>query len=858
MRAAFLSDAALVVTSTATIVLPQAALGATDFDKETVGQDSDGTNTEKNFEDIVVYGSPIYFRFDELPSDDELDRDDIDAYGFDNVSQIIEQISSEVQPGDEGPVILINGERATGINDVNDLPVEAVTKIQILRRDVANQFSANPSRRVINVVIKPDLVQITPNTQATLSTRGDAFKGDFELNLLKLEDSNRRSLVLRASHIDPLFEDERGIKADSGALPFDPLGNLVSSPVSGGEIDPLLSSAAGAVVVVAGLPANIGSPSLANFATTAGMPNRGGANAFRSLVSDTNSYSANGNISQRLSDKTNLLLNSKIERNESDTLRGLSPATLRVPAISPFSPFGREVGLAYLLGEPLRSRQKFTNIDIAQALNTQVGKFGISARATFVHRVLHVATDRSYDFSALQTAISAGSQNPFAAIPTLSLGPVRTDFTRSRSDSANFQISANGPLFELPAGPAQLSATARVRFDRAKSDTQGLALISSDLNRDEVGTQANISLPLFRSSSKKSFSLTADISGQFRRIDNSGSLRDWGFSLNGDIGKPMSFSASISQEQIAPPTSSLNDPLLVIENFRTYDFIRQQTVLVQNIVGGNPDLPIQRRRTISLQANFRPFSDNAFLGTAEYLKISNRDIFSPLPPVSSDVQTAFPDRFIRDVSGQLIRVDARPVTFLRDESEKVRWGFKFRKTYGGTAIGEDDAEGPSATKGRGVRVNFDLTHDWTLVAKRQARAALPEIDLLRGGAIGYGGGLIRHSISFNAGLASRGVGLQVNGQYRGSSYLTAGTIANPSRLTFEDRTPVNARLFANLGPILSGQKWAKGLRISLQATNLFDSKQRVRDDNGGTPLRYQPFLIDPVGRSLTLGIRKVF
>ena len=65
------------------------------------------------------------------------------------------------------------------------------------------------------------------------------------------------------------------------------------------------------------------------------------------------------------------------------------------------------------------------------------------------------------------------------------------------------------------------------------------------------------------------------------------------------------------------------------------------------------------------------------------------------------------------------------------------------------------------------------------------------------------------------------------------------------------------RIFANLGPILRDQRWARGLRVSVQATSLFDSRQRVEDEAGTTPLRYQPFLIEPVGRTLTLGLRKV-
>ena len=51
--------------------------------------------------------------------------------------------------------------------------------------------------------------------------------------------------------------------------------------------------------------------------------------------------------------------------------------------------------------------------------------------------------------------------------------------------------------------------------------------------------------------------------------------------------------------------------------------------------------------------------------------------------------------------------------------------------------------------------------------------------------------------------------------------------------------------------------WAKGLRITVAADNLFDPKRRVRDSGGATPLGYQPYLLDPLGRTVSLSLRKV-
>ena len=48
----------------------------------------------------------------------------------------------------------------------------------------------------------------------------------------------------------------------------------------------------------------------------------------------------------------------------------------------------------------------------------------------------------------------------------------------------------------------------------------------------------------------------------------------------------------------------------------------------------------------------------------------------------------------------------------------------------------------------------------------------------------------------------------------------------------------------------------KGTRLTLAVDNLLDAKQRVTDETGATPLRYQPYLINSLGRVVSLSLRK--
>jgi hypothetical protein len=72
---------------------------------------------------------------------------------------------------------------------------------------------------------------------------------------------------------------------------------------------------------------------------------------------------------------------------------------------------------------------------------------------------------------------------------------------------------------------------------------------------------------------------------------------------------------------------------------------------------------------------------------------------------------------------------------------------------------------------------------------------------------------------------------------------------------------VNLRAFADLGQregLVQAVPFFEGSRVGISIDNLFDARQRVTDSNGDVPLRYQPFLIDPVGRSFEVEFRKMF
>ena len=80
-------------------------------------------------------------------------------------------------------------------------------------------------------------------------------------------------------------------------------------------------------------------------------------------------------------------------------------------------------------------------------------------------------------------------------------------------------------------------------------------------------------------------------------------------------------------------------------------------------------------------------------------------------------------------------------------------------------------------------------------------------------------------------------------------------------LDYRSFTRFDFRLFADFGdrPALRrAAPWLGATRISLELTNLFDARPRVRDDSGRAPPGLQPHYLEPLGRSLRLSLRRPF
>jgi hypothetical protein len=169
--------------------------------------------------------------------------------------------------------------------------------------------------------------------------------------------------------------------------------------------------------------------------------------------------------------------------------------------------------------------------------------------------------------------------------------------------------------------------------------------------------------------------------------------------------------------------------------------------------------------------------------------------------------------------------------------------------------------GPGGGRGGNFgRWNLGLNHTIELENEVLIADGGPLLDLLDGDALS-GGGVSRHTLSLQGGVFYNGFGTRLSGNYRSGTRVDGSGLPGSSDLYFGDLFTLDLRMFADLGrqeKLVESVPFLENTRVSFSIDNLFDTRQEVTDQNGVVPLRYQPFLIDPIGRRFEIEFRKMF
>jgi hypothetical protein len=522
------------------------------------------------------------------------------------------------------------------------------------------------------------------------------------------------------------------------------------------------------------------------------------------------------------------------------------------------------IGLGETLLEPLARNTRTDSAHAGFALNGNLSswRWSVTGNADASHGV--TKTDRDADIQ---------------------------DRATTTTTSGDIDATANGNLFSLPAGNA--SATFKVGADtlHLDSDRRRNGVESSNsLGRTSGNAAVNLDLPVSRRNSDFGAlgNLSFNANAEIEQLSDFGTLTTIGAGVNLSPVQRLNLIGSWTREEGPPSVNQLGDPILETPETRVFDFTTGQTVLVNAITGGNPDLQSDRRNVLKLGVNWQPIESPSLRLRADYVHQTIKDPISNFPGPTPTLEAAFPDRFVRDGDGNLVSVDLRPVNYDSSRRDTLRIGFDFSKSLkskppsqaqieafrarrggsqqGNPPQGERSQQAQSGTpripgrfgRGRdGGRLTFSLTDTITLVDRVTIRDGL-KLDYLHGDAFGQSGGRPRHSVEARAGYFNNGLGARLSANWRSGTEVTTATGDN---LHFSPLATFDLRLFANLGQrfdLVAKHPWLRGTSIQFRVDNIFDSKPKVRDAFGAVPLGYQPDLLDPLGRTVGITIRKLF
>jgi hypothetical protein len=756
-------------------------------------------------------------------------------------------------------------------------------RVDVLPEEAALKYGYTADQRVLNFITRKTFRAITTEVDIEAATAGGTVTRELEAGLFRIDGDQRTQIKADLTSASAVTEDERDIPP-TGTTALFTLPGLYSGRGPGGQIDPALSILAGGPVTLAGLPAIAASrpPTLAEVAALAGQIPPADEGAYRTLTPETRRLTINGVVARSASPGTTATFNAVIGAGSSESLQGRPAYSLTLPGGGLWTPFAGPVDL--LRREASRGAIRQTSEDwnarLGFGLNSARSGWRLSLTGSLDLADVVGRTDGGVDTRPAQARLAAADAafNPYSP-GAADLPAFTSDRTRSQTAGAEVQALAAGSIAELPAGPLFLSARAGASGNWLSSRSVRREVErETDLSRTGISAQASLDTPLLRRDVEgwgRLGDLSLNFNLQGESLSDAGTLATVGGGVNWSPVDRLTLLASFSRDQSPPTLVQLGAPRTVTTGVRVFDYVRNETVEVVQVSGGDPSLRSDQRDATRLGVNWKPFADRELNLSVSYTLSRADDPASALPAATAEVQAAFPERFLRDESGQLAVVDVRPVNFLRSDREEIRWGFNW---FGGQgpATGRLGAGPPPGARGGGRPMammggpgmggppgrngwQVSLYHTAVLTDRILVRQGGPVFDLLDGSAAGTRGGTPANAIELQAGVFRQGRGARLSTSWKSGTTVRGATPAGD--LSFSDLATVDIRLFDTFAgnPDLV-RRWPvlKGARVTLAVDNLFDAKLKVRDTQGAVPAGYAEDILDPVGRVLEISFRKVF
>jgi len=750
------------------------------------------------------------------------------------------------------PILLLNGQRISGYEEIQSLPPEALAGTEILPEAAAIRYGYPPTRRLLNFMTKPKFRQIDISADAGGSTSGGAGTGGANVGMTRLAGKKRLTLAGEYRHTDPLLSSGRPLTLDPDDL-FDPVGNVVAA--NGGEIDPALSAAAGHPVFATGVPADPTSRSqLSGYLPTAGRTNLFDVRPTTTLIERNDAFKGNAVIKQPLAQGIDATLTLTAERSWGRSLQGQPSLFIFVPATNPYSPFRTDLFLYRRTTDRVNvQRSAATTLHAGAAVQGGVAGWQWDVTAALDQSDKTSNGDRGYSPFTINQAVANGA-NPFGDLDAALLGPRLTQRASILTRKAEVKAVARGTLLHDPAGQVTLVSTVEGGWSDARSRSRGF--FDNDVRVNQSRVEGGLTLDVPITSKQENVlpfvgDLSVNLSGRVRSVRDYGSLHDINYGLNWTPVKGLQFTVSRNITQAVPNIEYASAATVQNINAPVFDFGTGRSTYATLITGGNPDLTPEHRRVQSYGFTLKPFDKTFLTFSGTYSDTLIHDIAGVVGALTPVTEAQLPEQFQRDAFGRLTTVDIHPFNFYRQHQRSLNFQVNFW-----TQLGKEvPASAGKPAKSRGS-LYLGFAPNLFLRDRLELKPGLPALNLLGGDTVDGWQGHYRVAVWGWGGLSRAGDGLSFTWQYMGPSRIHGGS--PQTELHFSSRFNLDVSTFVWLRHWFPKENWLKKTKLTLQVTNPFDTYVHARDANGDTPFRYQRAFSDPQGRTVKITLRRLF
>jgi hypothetical protein len=142
----------------------------------------------------------------------EISPSELDSYGVDTMSDLVDALRplTRSSRSDQMAVVLINGHLA-GQTEFDNLPREAIERVEVLPESVALQYGFSENQRVLNFILREHYRAVPLRVSESGATEGGAQAQTADASVVRLDDEARITLLASYKDAAWLRDSDRGI-----------------------------------------------------------------------------------------------------------------------------------------------------------------------------------------------------------------------------------------------------------------------------------------------------------------------------------------------------------------------------------------------------------------------------------------------------------------------------------------------------------------------------------------------------------------------------------------------------------------------------------------------------------------------